>query len=214
MRDYYNKELEQLKTDVIDMGGMCTEIVSAVLDNLENYRSEKEEETVTALNEISRQERAIETNCMRLIMRNQPIARDLRRIRSSMFIIYDMERIGIQSAEIAHMLDYVAEHPQATDAYIFDLGKASVQMTKDAVAAFEAEDEKAALAVIAYDDVVDEKFDAARHALISAIHGDDADAESSVDMLMIAKYYERIADHAESIARWVYFSKTGDHAAD
>ena len=213
MRNRYDKELEQLKSNLTEMGSMTKDIITLVLTCLKNYDDTKVEDINTALEEISRFERAIEADCMRLIMRQQPIATDLRNIRSSMFIIYDMERIGIQSAEIAQMLGYVSSHPQAVDARIFELGDATVKMTGDSIAAFEAGDEKAAMEVIAYDDTVDDLFQTAKGALIAGIQNEDADAESSVDMLMIAKYFERMADHAESIARWVYFSKTGEHLA-
>ena len=213
MRNRYDKELEQLKSNLTDMGSMTKEIITLVLTCLKNYDDTKVEDINTALEEISRFERAIEADCMRLIMRQQPIATDLRNIRSSMFIIYDMERIGIQSAEIAQMLGYVSSHPQAVDARIFELGDATVKMTGDSIAAFEDGNEKAAMDVIAFDDTVDDLFQTAKGALIAGIQNEDADAESSVDMLMIAKYFERMADHAESIARWVYFSKTGEHLA-
>ena len=213
MRNRYDKELEQLKSNLTEMGGMTKDIITLVLTCLKNYDDTKVEDINTALEEISRFERAIEADCMRLIMRQQPIATDLRNIRSSMFIIYDMERIGIQSAEIAQMLGYVSSHPQAVDARIFELGDATVKMTGDSIAAFEDGNEKAAMDVIAYDDTVDDLFQTAKGALIAGIQNEDADAESSVDMLMIAKYFERMADHAESIARWVYFSKTGEHLA-
>ena len=213
MRNRYDKELEQLKADLTEMGGMTKDIITLVLTSLEHYDTSKVDEINSSLEEISRFERAIEAGCMRLIMRQQPIATDLRNIRSAMFIIYDMERIGIQSAEIAQMLGYVSSHPQAVDAKIFELGEATVKMTGDSIAAFEAGDEKAAVDVIGFDDTVDELFRTAKGALIAGIQNEDADAESSVDMLMIAKYFERMADHAESIARWVYFSKTGEHLA-
>ena len=213
MRNRYDKELDQLKSDLTDMGGMTKDIITLVLTSLEQYDTSKVEEIDAALEEISRFERAIEASCMRLIMRQQPIATDLRNIRSAMFIIYDMERIGIQSAEIAQMLGYVSSHPQTVDAKIFELGEATVKMTGDSIAAFESGDEKAAMEVIAFDDTVDDLFQTAKGALIAGIQNEDADAESSVDMLMIAKYFERMADHAESIARWVYFSKTGEHLA-
>ena len=213
MRNRYDKELEQLKSDLSDMGAMTQDIITAVLESLKSYDNSRVEEINNSLAEISRFERAIEASCMRLIMRQQPIATDLRNIRSAMFIIYDMERIGIQSVEIANMLDYVAMHPQEADAKIFELGDATVKMTEDSIAAFHANDEQAAMEVIAYDDTVDELFQVARGTLIADIQNDDADAESCVDMLMIAKYFERISDHAESIARWVYFSKTGEHLA-
>ena len=213
MRNRYDKELEQLKADLTEMGGMTKDIITLVLTSLEHYDTSKVDEINSSLEEISRFERAIEAGCMRLIMRQQPIATDLRNIRSAMFIIYDMERIGIQSAEIAQMLGYVSSHPQVVDAKIFELGEATVKMTGDSIAAFEAGDEKAAVDVIGFDDTVDELFRTAKGALIAGIQNEDADAESSVDMLMIAKYFERMADHAESIARWVYFSKTGEHLA-
>lgn len=215
MRERYDMELQQLRNDLSEMGVMCKDIVSTVLNCLKNYDSSKTQEINSALSDISSFERTIESTCMRLIMRQQPIAKDLRNIRSAMFIIYDMERIGIQSEEIAEMLSYVSSHPQKVDQKIFELGDAAVKMTNDSIEAFEKQDKDAALAVVAYDDSVDDLFDASKKALIVAIQTDDkeTDAESCVDMLMIAKYFERIADHAESIARWVYFSITGEHLA-
>ena len=211
MRDRYDKELEQLTADLNDMGAMTLDIVTNVMECLENRDNGKIEEINASLTEISRFERTIENNCMRLIMRQQPIASDLRRIRSAMFMIYDMERIGIQSAEIAEMLDYVVSHPLRSDDVIMRLGSSSVQMVSDSILACRNQNEKEAMDVIYYDDVVDNLFEEAKKSLIGTIQDGGADAESCLDMLMIAKYFERIADHAESLADWVYFSKTGEH---
>lgn len=211
MRDRYNKELEQLSADLNDMGVMSADIAAMTLECLKNYDNSKKDEITAALDEITQFERAIESDCMRLIMRQQPIASDLRTIRSTMFIIYDMERIAIQCGEIAQMLAYVTAHPQPVDDCIFRLGTAAVQMVTEGIRACEEKNEANALAVISYDDTVDTLFEEAKKALIAAIQSGGSDAESCVDMLMIAKYYERIADHAESMAGWAYYSKTGDH---
>ena len=211
MRSRYDKELEQLAADLNEMGAMTKDIAVSILDCLKTYDASRADDIDAALAEISAFERSIEAVCMRLIMRQQPIASDLRNIRSTMFIIYDMERIGIQSAEIAHMLDYVAAHPQPLDESIFRLGTAAVQMVTESVKACEDKNEVTAKAVISYDDTVDGLFDEAKKVLIDAIKSGETDAEACVDMLMIAKYFERIADHAESMADWAYFSVTGVH---
>ena len=212
MRTRYDKELEQLAADLNEMGSMTSDIAVNILDCLKNYDASRVEEINAQMSEISAFERSIEAVCMRLIMRQQPIASDLRNIRSTMFIIYDMERIGIQSAEIAHMLDYVAVHPQPLDEAIFRLGSAAVQMVTESVKACEDKNEVTAKAVISYDDTVDGLFDEAKKILIESIQSGTTDAEACVDMLMIAKYFERIADHAESMADWAYFAVTGNHA--
>lgn len=212
MRSRYDKELEQLAADLNEMGAMTKDIAVGILDCLKTYDASGVDEINAQMNEISAFERQIEAVCMRLIMRQQPIATDLRNIRSTMFIIYDMERIGIQSAEIAHMLDYVAAHPQPIDEAIFRLGSAAVQMVTESVKACEDKNEVTAKAVISYDDTVDGLFDEAKKVLIEAIQNDSTDAEACVDMLMIAKYFERIADHAESMADWACYAVTGAHA--
>ena len=156
-------------------------------------------------------ERDIETFCMRLLLQQQPVAKDLRAISSALKMISDMERIGDQAGDIAEIMAHLCDFDTQSRLHIQDMARAAVKMVTDAVDAFVKKDLELARSVMKYDDVVDDLFDQVKAELIGLIGEDQNNGECCIDLLMIAKYLERIGDHATNIAEWVEFSITGQH---
>ena len=164
--------------------------------------------------EIDEKERSIESLCLKLLLQQQPVARDLRQISAALKMISDMERIGDQARDIAEMLEYVVQYKFESRVHIGDMARASIKMVTDSLDAFVRRDLTLAWSVIEYDDVVDRLFDECKQDLIAEIAQNPTDGERVLDVLMIAKYLERIGDHATNIAEWVEFSITGTHKSE
>lgn len=212
VRSRFDSQLEQLDVELIKMGALCEEAISASMKAfLENdtvaagVASEKE-------NEIDRKERDIEALCMRLLLQQQPVARDLRLISSALKMISDMERIGDQAADIAEITAFIKDNETKSKVHIRDMATAAVKMVTESVDSFVNKDLKLAKSVMEYDDVLDNLFDEVKQELIDLIGKDKANGELCIDLIMIAKYLERIGDHATNIAEWVEYSITGIHA--
>ena len=159
-------------------------------------------------------ERDIEAMCLRLLLQQQPVAGDLRRISAALKMITDMERIGDQAEDIAEIIPYMEGRSGEECAAVGEMAKAAIHMVTRSVDAFVHRDTDLARKVIAYDDVVDDDFDRVKAALIGLIAKNPADGEYALDLLMIAKYFERIGDHAVNIAGWVVFAVTGVHPGE
>ena len=213
MRTRFDEQLEQLHVELITMGALCEEAITAALQSL----FEKDESLVQVVlgkdSEIDRKEREIEALCMRLLLQQQPVARDLRSISSALKMISDMERIGDQAADIVEIVrDMKGKDLELTSSvHIRSMGTEAVKMVTDSVDSFVKRDLDLAQKVIQYDDVVDQLFVKIRGELIALMAEDKTDSELCIDMLMIAKYLERVADHATNIAEWVEYSITGVH---
>ena len=149
---------------------------------------------------------------MKLLMQQQPVASDLRTISSALKMISDMERIGDQASDIAEIAEYVNGCGMESETHIEDMARATIRMVTDSIDSFVKKDIDLAHIVIRHDNIVDDLFDKVKDELISAIEQKSANAEALIDLLMIAKYFERIGDHAENIAEWVIYSITGKHA--
>ena len=209
MRSKFDEQLELLHRQLITMGALCENAIAL------SARAAAEGDpllcaSVPALSEkIDQKEREIEAMCLKLLLQQQPVATDLRDISSALKIITDMERIGHQSADIVEIIGMA--HIQATEDSrdVHAMAVAVIKMVTDSIDAFVKKDAGLAQAVIDYDDVVDGLFDMIRQQLASYLSGPEADGEYVVDLLMIAKYLERIGDHAVNIAKWVLFSMTG-----
>lgn len=209
MRSKFDEQLELLHRQLITMGALCENAIAL------SARAAAEGDpllcaSVPALSEkIDQKEREIEAMCLKLLLQQQPVATDLRDISSALKIITDMERIGHQSADIAEIIGMA--HIQATEDSrdVHAMAVAVIKMVTDSIDAFVKKDAGLAQAVIDYDDVVDGLFDMIRQQLAAYLSGPEADGEYVVDLLMIAKYLERIGDHAVNIAKWVLFSMTG-----
>lgn len=161
--------------------------------------------------EINHKERDIENLCMKLLLQQQPVARDLRMISSALKMISDMERIGDQAQDIADMSKFVKVQEIAHKMNIGKMAEATIKMVTESIDSFVKKDLDSAAAVVKYDDVVDDLFLKVKADLPQLIENDPQNAEYYIDLIMVAKYFERIGDHAENIAQWVEYSITGTH---
>jgi phosphate transport system protein len=214
MRDSYRKQLETLHVSLIRMGAFCEEAIASAVKGLLDEDPSFGEEVARLEKEINLAEREIEAFCLRLLLREQPVAGDLRQITAAQRIITDMERIGDQAADIAELSEFMVGSSVKSDVHIGDMARATVRMLSDSVDSFVGNDIEKARRVIAYDDVVDDLFVKVRDELIELIAKDGGKGRDCLDLLMIAKYLERIGDHATNIAEWVEFSLTGARGTD
>lgn len=211
MRSKFDEQLNNLNNELIKMGALCEEAISGVTKLLIDNDHKMKDSVFEADKEIDRKERDIETLCMRLLLHQQPIASDLRLVSSALKMISDMERIGDQASDIAEMAEYVNCSGLQSEIHIADMARATIKMVTDSIDSFVKKDVDMAHSVIKHDTIVDNLFDEIKGELISAIEQKSANAEALCDLLMIAKYFERIGDHAENIAEWVIYSITGKH---
>lgn len=209
MRNRFDMQLETLNVGLITMGALCEEAISAAIKALLNSDDSLIEKVFVIDNEIDQNERDLEALCMRLLLQQQPVARDLRAISSALKMISDMERIGDQASDIAEITKYIADNNAISKIHLKDMAVATIKMVTDSIESYVKKDLKLAHSVIAYDDVVDSLFDEVKQELISLIGQDGINGEYGIDFLMIAKYLERIGDHAVNIAEWVVYSITG-----
>lgn len=213
VRSRFDAQLGQLHVELIKMGALCEEAITASVAALIAFDKTTVQTVFEKDNEIDRMEREIEGLCMRLLLQQQPVAKDLRAISSALKMISDMERIGDQAGDIAEIMEFVKDHDTKSKLHIQDMAKAAVKMVTDSVESFVKKDLELARAVMAYDDVVDDLFEKIKQELIGLIGEDKNNGEFCIDLLMIAKYLERIGDHATNIAEWVEYSITGQHVA-
>jgi phosphate transport system protein len=214
MRSQFDQQLAQLNKELISMGSLCESAIAMSVKALLDGDLERAGNVKAVEVEIDQKERDIEAICMKLLLHQQPVARDLRQISSALKMITDMERIGDQAADIAEIVRLANIRPGQDAAYIGDMARATIKMVSDSVDAYVHRDAGMAEAVIAYDDVVDDLFNQAKASLISYIENRKGSGEYAIDLLMIAKYFERIGDHAVNIAEWVLYSITGVHKGE
>ena len=212
MRNRFDEQLNNLNNELITMGALCEEAISAAVKLLVDNDVKMKESVWEADKQIDQKERDIETLCMKLLIQQQPVASDLRTISSALKMISDMERIGDQASDIAEIAEYANGCGMQSETHIADMARATIQMVTDSIDSFVKKDVELAHAVISHDSIVDDLFDKVKGELITAIENKAANAEALIDLLMIAKYFERIGDHAENIAEWVIYSITGKHA--
>ena len=211
MRSHFDEQLSQLNNELITMGALCEEAISEAAKYLiENDESLKQKVFDTD-SQIDQKERDIENLCMKLLLQQQPVARDLRTISSALKMISDMERIGDQASDIAEIVCFVNKSDMAGKVHIADMARATIKMVTESVESFVKKDAAIAYDVIKHDDVVDELFIKVKNRLIQGVKEGTDNAEALIDLLMIAKYFERIGDHAENIAEWVIYSIKGKH---
>ena len=212
MREKFDMQLDELNRLLIKMGALCESAIAAAVKSLRRADKALIESVRESERDIDHMERDIEALCMRIIMRQQPVAGDLRMVSSALKMITDMERIGDQAADIADMAPYchLEEYPQLKED-ITDMAAVAVKMVTDSVDAFVNRDIDAAHNVISDDDKADGLFIKIKGDIISMVAEKSGDGEAAVDILMTAKYLERIGDHASNIAEWVEYSLTGTH---
>ena len=211
MRNKFDMQLENLSAQLINMGSLCEKAIANVAKAIQKGDLELAKLVMKEDEEIDQMEKDIERLCLKLLLQQQPVARDLRQISAALKMITDMERIGDQAEDIAEIVAFLDGRQAENDALLKEMAKAVIQMVTESVDAYVKCDIMLAKKVIAADDVVDEQFARVKQSLIGKIAADPADGEYALDLLMIAKYYERIGDHATNIAEWVIYSVTGTH---
>ncbi len=209
MRSKFDEQLFSLHKELITMGALCETAIALSAKALEEGDLAKAEAVFDYSAQIDQKERDIEAMCMRLLLQQQPVARDLRTISSALKMVTDMERIGNNSGDIAEIVTMAHIQAAHDKLNIHDMALATIHMVTDSIDAFVKSDVELAKSVIAYDDVVDEHFNRIKAALIEVLRDHSTDGEYALDLLMIAKYLERMGDHAANIAQWVLFSITG-----
>ncbi len=211
MRNRFDRQLNDLNNELIIMGSLCEEVISKAAKYLIDGDVNLKEDVIQADREIDQKERDIENICMKLLLQQQPVAHDLRTISSALKMISDMERIGDQAADISEIACFVNNLELSKNIHIADMARATIKMVTDSVDSFVKKDLELARSVIQYDNVVDDLFEKVKNELISGVRNSSDAPEALIDLLMIAKYFERIGDHAENIAEWVIYSITGSH---
>ncbi len=214
MSNKFDEQLDLLKTQMIQMGALCEEAIASATKALINGDMELAKKVITKDEDIDHKEKEIESICLKLLLQFQPVARDLRQISSALKIITDMERIGDQAADISEIIRLANIKSANNISHIANMAKATIKMVTDSIDAYVQQDLKLAKAVIDYDDVVDNLFNDVKADIIRLINEDTKNGEFAIDLMMIAKYFERIGDHATNIAEWVIFSITGKHVEE
>ena len=214
MRNKFNEQLERLHVELIQMGALCEDAISAAAEALLKGDEELAQAAIEAEREIDQAEREVENLCMKLLLQQQPVARDLRTISSALKMISDLERIGDQAADIAELTRFVRLPDGSGLLHIADMARAVIAMVTDSVDSFVRRDLTLAHSVCAADDRVDQLFEQVKEELIAFIAADAAAGEQGLDLLMVAKYLERIGDHATNVAEGVEYSLTGVHPSN
>ena len=211
MRSRFDHQLALVNRALIEMGALCEEVIALAAKALLTGDVSLAEKVAPLDREIDQKERSIESQCLKLLLQQQPVARDLRQISAALKMITDMERIGDQAEDIAEIVCTVPRHGPETMDIVRKMATSAIPMVTESIEAFVKSDIMLARKVVSDDDIVDGCFDQVKKALIARIAADPGDGEYAVDLLMIAKYFERIGDHATNIAEWVIFSVTGAH---
>ena len=211
MRDLFQEQLNELKRELTVMGSNCEEIIALASHALTDMNDELVRKIATIGAQIDESDRNIETVCIKLLLRQQPVAQDLRQISAAMKMITDLERIGDQAEDIVEIIPYMNAHPDEKLPKIQEMAKAAQSMVTEAVGAYVNQDLELARKVMAHDDVVDDYFAQVKNGIIDIIAAEPSQGEYALDLLMIAKYFERIGDHCTNIAEWVEYSLTGIH---
>lgn len=209
MRYKFDEQLDLLNKELITMGAFCENAIAMSAKALTKGDPALAKGVPDLSAQIDRKEREIETMCLKLLLQRQPVAKDLRMVSSALKMVTDMARIGDQAADIAEIITMANIHADDDTQVIHDMSVAVIKMVTDSIDAFVKKDMEMAKAVILYDDVVDSYFDKVKEILIALFSRPEADGEYAVDLLMIAKYFERIGDHAVNIAKWMLFERSG-----
>lgn len=214
MRSRFDEQLAILNRELIEMGALCEEAIALAAKALTDKDKTMAAKVAAMDAEIDQKERNTESMCLKLLLQQQPVARDLRQISAALKMITDMERIGDQAEDISEIVITLDGRYAENNALLKGMAESTIQMVTESVDAYVKRDTALAQQVIKMDDIVDDYFDQVKAELISKIAGEPADGEYALDLLMIAKYLERIGDHAVNIAEWVIFSVTGKHGEE
>ncbi|MDF2484297.1 MAG: hypothetical protein K0R46_465 [Herbinix sp.] len=206
----FEHELQLLKENLVEMGRLIEAAIEKTLIAFETQNEVLANEIIQEDRNVNDIEKTIEARCLSLILKQQPVARDLRIVTTALKVVTDMERIGDHAADIAELIiREKREHVYDLVKYIPEMGRVSKQMVHDAVAAFTAVDVEEAREIIKRDDVVDDLFDKVKEEVAFLLRSTKEHVDQCVDILMIAKYFERIGDHAVNICEWTEFHETG-----
>ena len=214
IRSRFDEQLELLNRELIEMGALCEQAISMAARALMSGDTALAAQITPLDGEIDQMERDVESRCLKLLLQQQPVAKDLRQVSAALKMVTDMERIGDQASDIAEIIGFLHGRGGEDCAFIGQMGEATIRMVTDSIDAFVRHDTRLADEVIAHDDIVDAYFLKVKTALIQYIAASPDDGEYALDLLMIAKYFERIGDHAVNIAEWVLFSVTGVHKGE
>jgi len=212
MRTRFDEQLTQLNNTLIEMGALVEHAIACATKALENQDITEAQKIMENDKVIDDKEKEIESLCLKLLLNQQPVARDLRQISTALKMITDMERIGDHASDISELCMHLAGQEFIKKlVHIPQMAVAAIKMLSESIDAYVQKDIDLAKSVIAYDDVIDDLFITVRTDLIRLVHEDVKNGEQAFDLMQIAKYYERIGDHATNIAEWVIFSITGQH---
>ena len=215
MRERYHRQLKQMYSLMAEMGGLCQDAIGVSVQTLsgdEEVARKLEEHVFAVDGEIDEMEREIEAICTKLLLQQQPVARELRRITAALKMITDLERIGDQASDIAELASFLRAYEAEGKTHLTQMADETIRMVRESVEAFVRLDLELARSVIAYDDVVDGWFHRIKGDLIAMIARDSSRGEECLDILMVAKYLERIGDHATNLAEWVEYAITGQRS--
>ncbi|WP_272879088.1 phosphate signaling complex protein PhoU [Clostridium sp. Cult2] len=212
IRNRFDRELDLLNDELIEMGNLIESAIRAAITALKEQNVDLARQIVENDKEVDNMERTIEQRCLRLLLQQQPVAKDLRLISAALKMITDMERIGDQAADISEISIRLANETYLKELiHIPQMAEAAIIMVKNSIDSFVRKDIELVKEVISYDDTVDQLFDIIKNELVDLVREDRNSKEQVIDLLMIAKYLERIGDHAQNIAEWVYFAIKGEH---
>lgn len=211
MRNRFDQQLLQLNEDLIELGALCKEAVADAVTALQQSDKQARQKAFLTEYEIDHKERDIENLCMKLLLKQQPVARDLRVISAALKMISDMERIGDQASDIADIVKFLAGSDITQHVHIQQMAEAAMKMLTDSIESFVKKDLLLARKVMKEDDAVDELFNQVKSEIVRMIAKNPQQGEQCIDILMVAKYFERIGDHVVNIAEWVEYSVTGVH---
>ena len=212
MRNRFDEQLHTLNHELLEMGALIERAIRSATDALEKQDVEAALQAIAADKEVNQAERDIESLCLKLLLQQQPVARDLRLISSALKMITDMERIGDQASDIAELVIYLSKEPYRKELkHLPQMAENAIRMVTGALDAYVRKDVALAQEVMGMDDAIDALFVTVKDELIALIRNDASAGSQAIDLLMIAKYYERIGDHAQNIAEWVEYALTGRH---
>lgn len=210
MRNRFDRQLEELHVELIEMGSMCEDVIRKTSKLLQSGDAKVAKEIRKEDSNIDEQERLVESLCLKLLLQQQPVAKDLRKVSAALKMITDMERIGDQASDIAEIIETTDFSVPTNDVKLAKMAETTIAMVTESIDAYVKQDLELVREVIARDDEVDGLFLEVRQEIADDMV-EAGDPMSSLDLLMIAKYFERIGDHATNIAEWVEFSITGTH---
>ena len=212
MRNRFDEQLHTLNHELLEMGGLIERAIRNATDALENQDVDAAFQAIATEEEVNQAERDIEALCLKLLLQQQPVAKDLRFISSALKMITDMERIGDQATDIAELVVFLSKEPYIKPLnHLPQMAEKAIRMVNGALDAYVRKDIALAQEIMGMDDEIDELFATVKDELIALIRNDAAAGSQAIDLLMIAKYYERIGDHAQNIAEWVEYALTGKH---